>query len=152
MKPRTIKTVLVASDFSEASVRATELAFSIVANEGKVILLHVAKPSELVSPIHAPSGATITVLQARHKAGLIEERERLLSAVPVSAKSRDIMVEAEIVESGKVAQTILQSAAQCDANLICLGRHGHNRLTAAVLGSTTHEVVNNSTIAVLLAP
>lgn len=61
-----------------------------------------------------------------------------------------LVVSVEIVASGKTAQTIINTAADCGAGLVVIGSRGQNLLKRMFLGGTSREVLRNSPLPVLL--
>ena len=53
---------------------------------------------------------------------------------------------------GKAADEILKQAAECGADLIVMGTHGHTGPERFLLGSVTERVLRHSKIPVLAVP
>ncbi len=140
---KTMQSILLATDFSVGSQRASELARSL-------------------AQVH---GASLTVLHVitdltDHNARLLsaEVRERLAAEVERTAVEDmqsfsatlppGLTVRTEIV-SGKAHQQIIRQAEQLGVDLIVLGTHGRAGLEKWMLGSTAEKVVRGSPIPVL---
>jgi nucleotide-binding universal stress UspA family protein len=140
---KTIQSILLATDFSVGSQRASELARSLAQVHGaSLAVLHV-----------------ITELSDRN-ARLVsaEVRERLEAEVERNAvedmqgfcatQLTGLTVRTEIV-SGKAHQQIIRQAERLGVDLIVLGTHGRAGLEKWMLGSTAEKVVRSSPIPVL---
>lgn len=139
------KTILCPIDFSDASTRALEFALSL-AKEGdaRLILLHVIEgfvdPSQLGENVH------FTVPEySRHLE--TDAMRRLKAAVPDQA--RVWCKPEEHVTSGKAYREILRMAADIGVQLIVMGAHGSNPMSAWLFGSTVQHVVRQATCPVL---
>ena len=53
--------------------------------------------------------------------------------------------------AGKIGETLLSYAADMNADLLVMGAYGHSRLREAVFGGTTHTLLKNTTIPVLMS-
>jgi nucleotide-binding universal stress UspA family protein len=138
--------ILCAVDFSPASMRALERGLSLAQEfAARVSLLHVLElPAkiELVSEMGVPLHEYV----ARKAA---EAHERLAAAVPQDARSWCRVQE--LVRTGRSAPIILQEAELCHADLIVMGSQGHQGISLAFLGSTTHTVLRGAGCPVLTA-
>jgi len=136
------KRLLCPVDFSESSLAALELAFSL-AKEGdaEVTILHVfdAGDEPLTDrPINVPEYRG----QLEHDLTI-----RLGQVVPDSVRRwcRPLTRTAH----GKAYREILGMAAEESCDLIVMGVHGRNALDLMLFGSTTNQVVRRATCPVL---
>jgi nucleotide-binding universal stress UspA family protein len=127
----TLRTVLVATDFSETGNRAIPHAFSLLPNGGTVYLVHVGEPR-------------LAPTQER------ELRERLEQLLPGDARAQGRQVEVRVLGGEDVAATLLQAASRLDVDVLCLGTHGRSGLTKALLGSVTQDVMSRADRPVLV--
>ena len=125
-----LRRVLVATDFSDDGGRAIPHAYSVLAGEGAVCLLHVAKLGE-----SEPKDALEAQLHA---------------LIPAEAASRGLVTEVRVVESGDPASAICEAAGRFGADLLCIGSHGRSALAAAVMGSVAQAVIAHSARPVLV--
>jgi nucleotide-binding universal stress UspA family protein len=138
--------VLCAVDFSPSSLQALERGV-LLAQEyaAHLTLLHVL---EIPSKLELVAGMGVTpheyVMAKVHEA-----HERLSAAVPDEARTWCRV--SEIVRPGRPAPVILQEADFGNADLIVMGSQGHQGLSLAFLGSTTHTVVRAAVCPVLTA-
>lgn len=63
---------------------------------------------------------------------------RIKEAVP------DCSVESEVIESGRIKETIIQRASTWSAELIVMGSHGRTGLERFLLGSVSQAVVSHA--------
>lgn len=80
--------------------------------------------------------------------------ERLLE--DAGERARRIGVSAETgsteITSGRIADAILKERADCGADAIVMGTHGHRGFRRAMLGSDAEAVARESEVPVLLVP
>ena len=69
---------------------------------------------------------------------------------PAEADRRGIRSEVQVVENGDAAAGICEAADRFDADLICIGSHGHSSLLAAAMGSVAYAVIARSCRPVLV--
>jgi nucleotide-binding universal stress UspA family protein len=139
------KTILCPIEFSDASIRAMEYAFTLAQETGaRLILLHVIE--QLVD---APQPGALSPFSLDQYRQHLEEdaRARLRSAVPEEA--RVWCTPEERVLSGKAYRTILEIADQEKAEVIVMGVHGKGALNRRLFGSTTHHVIREARCPVL---
>jgi nucleotide-binding universal stress UspA family protein len=136
------KRILCPVDFSEPSLSALELAFSL-AHEGDadLTILHVFDwPDEPLTtrPIQIPEYRR----ELEHEAG-----RKLESLVPLHEQDR--CRPKALMGHGKPYREILGVAMEDRADLIVMGVHGRNALDLMLFGSTTNQVVRRATCPVL---
>lgn len=136
------KQLLCPVDFSESSLAALELAFSLAQEGGaKLTVLHVfdAGDEPLTDrPINVPE------YRRRLERDLTVELEAL---VPDSV--RRSCQPLTLTARGKAYREILGIATQAGCDLIVMGVHGRNALDLMLFGSTTNQVVRRATCPVL---
>ena len=133
------KHVLVATDFSEASAPALELAVSIARQGGAALtVVHACEipvfpeaipPVDYVTPITAAAGKRL---------------DDLLATI------RDRCPDAKrVLKVGSPWEEILEAATDAGADLVVVGTHGRRGLVHAMLGSVAERVVRLSPVPVL---
>jgi nucleotide-binding universal stress UspA family protein/Zn-finger nucleic acid-binding protein len=142
--PRPIRTVLVATDFSEDAGLATEAATRILGTTGpdrRIVLLHAYRvpfeASYLPGPILADaiSAADVEVKQTI---------ERL------AAKLRDTGLNVDtVICEGYPPDKIVEQARSIRADLISIGTHGRSGVNRLFLGSTAERVLGSAPCPVL---
>jgi nucleotide-binding universal stress UspA family protein len=138
------KRILCPIDFSDSSIAALDVAFSLAQEgEAELTLAYVFEWSADDQPLGAPR---LNVSQYRQDL----EREvtaRLLALIPDS--SRDWCRPVTRLGYGKPYREILGIATEETADLIVMGVHGRNALDLMLFGSTTNQVVRCATCPVL---
>jgi nucleotide-binding universal stress UspA family protein len=138
-----IHTILFATDFSEGSVRACDMARTLAAQSGaNVLVLHVITEFADKQSRHLPTEVIETLIREVEKHA-VEDMHRFcdkhFSGLPHTS---------EIV-IGKADQEILRIAAMRNADLIVMGTHGRTGIEKLFVGSTAEKVVRSSKIPVL---
>lgn len=130
-----LKTILHATDFSEPSRSAFDLACHLANDHGaKLILLHVVEPPTELLPLDA---GTMVPNE------MMEEMGRALDRVRPSDPDLDIVIERR-VEQGEPATLILTVAEECEADMIVLATHGRTGLRRLLLGSVAEHVLREA--------
>ena len=137
----TFKTIVCAVDFSDASRRALDCAFSLAQEAGgRLLLLHA-----LEGPQPALN-AQFDVQKVRR--GLAQDAQEHLEAL-VPDHAREWCETEVIVRYGKAYREVLRVAAERDADLIVLGVQGRGAIDLTLFGSTTQHVIREATCPVL---
>lgn len=141
--PYRVRTIVVAMDFSPASLRALELARDLAeaAGPAHIILVH----GYFVPPdIEAFAGAGISDFLA----DLSERATRDLEAALKGLQDAGISSEYMALH-GSPDRVIPQLAADKNADLIVMGTHGRTGLSRLALGSVAERVVQTAPCPVL---
>ena len=138
--------ILVPLDFSPASDAALACARDLAQQySARLSLLHVVTDPRAIGmwtpEMYVPAAGEIQVRLLR------EARERLDSALPADERSQ-FMVTVD-VRLGDVAENILETARERNADLIVMGTHGRHGLSHLLLGSVAERVLRNATCPVL---
>ena len=136
-----IKKILVATDASESSTRALDVASEMATKfEAKLFICHVIRdmqlPDELrrmaeVEHIHGPRLEVLSFV-ARKILHAAEERVRKTGAEDVEA----------IIAEGDPAMGIIKEAQNQGVDLVVIGTHGHSEIKEMLLGSVSRKVAN----------
>jgi nucleotide-binding universal stress UspA family protein len=135
-----LRTVLAVTDLSDFGNAAVAHAYALVRATGGVVeLCHVHEHS-LPKPAYAydAPGAGITSLD------LARVTKELRALVPPEAKALGIATHVSIVDGGKAAEAIVQTAERLDVDAIALASHGRSGIARTLLGSVAQEVVHRS--------
>jgi nucleotide-binding universal stress UspA family protein len=136
--------ILVAVDGSKQSNKALEKAVKLTEREtaAKLTALHVLNFAPLVAGdlIFTPQDAIRNLLQEKAEK-LVEETRGKISHLPYA--------EVSLVQ-GYPAKAILEVAERTNCDLIVLGSRGLGPIREFVLGSVSHNVVQNAKIPVLV--
>jgi nucleotide-binding universal stress UspA family protein len=138
-----IKTILFATDFSDGSARACDLARTLATLAGaRLHVLHVI--TELVDKQRRrlPADVVDTLVREveRHA---VEDMHRFCDA-----NFADLETTNDIV-IGVAHEEVINNARKVNADLIVMGTHGRTGLEKMLVGSTAEKVVRSSPIPVL---
>jgi nucleotide-binding universal stress UspA family protein len=145
--------VVIAYDGSPAAERAIREAGALLGKRPAVVVV-VWKPGlgwelmELPSATLGLPPAPIDVRTALEIDEKLAERSQLMAQhgaelakeAGFDAEGLAIAEEVEVT----IAETIVGVARQRDAQAVVVGAHGHSRLGEVVLGSTSRDVIRNS--------
>jgi nucleotide-binding universal stress UspA family protein len=133
--------ILVATDSSEPSMRAVELAGGLAEVHGSEVIVFHAVPRIVsrsgTSDLEEPGAAT----------DLVDEAVRGL-------KDRGLNARGEVVHvlEGHMPRGIVESAASADADVIVMGTRGRSDFGGLFLGGVTHRVLHLSEKPVIVVP
>jgi nucleotide-binding universal stress UspA family protein len=134
------KRVVVGFDGSAASVRALTAARALASEDAALVAVTVA---ETYFAAHAGMDAVAWEEQIRTEAEQTRmAAQDLLGDMPGA--------QAEVC-LGHGAPTLLKRAEKHGADLICVGAHGHGRVSGVLLGSVATRVVHEARCSVLVA-
>ena len=136
-----LSVAVAAVDFSPASVRAARAVLPMLAQGGRLILVHVQ------SAFGRPEDRTDWGSDAygRRSADLFAHFQRQLPSIP------GVSVETKFLRGDEV-RTLLAYATMCNAGLIACGRLGHSLAARIFVGSVSSALVRQATCPVLVAP
>ena len=146
--------ILAATDGSAPATRAVEFAARL-ANElgARLKLIHVCSerdvPEEQLDDYALSEHATpAEVLDAlsKEKLRVAQQRADALGARNVETTS---LLE---LETGAIAETIMDAAHRDEADMIVMGKRGLSRLSGLIVGSVSQKVVSAATCAVIVVP
>jgi universal stress protein A len=130
------------SKYSEAAVRSVTSFFK--PQNIEVTILHVLPPIVLSAPPQMSRG------YAPELEGERKEAQTFVDKYAQQLRREGFTVDC-VVETGDVRETILDSAASRQADLILLGSHGHKGMSRLLLGSVAESVVRHANSSVLVA-
>ena len=133
--------IVVAIDFSPASLRAARVALKLLGTRGSLHLVYVEPPVEFL-----PGGYTL-MDDAVSPADVATRFHRLLDLL----HSPGIVVES-VVLNGKPVPALIEFAESAGADIVAAGSHGHTPLERLVLGSVSTGLVRNAGCPVLVVP
>ncbi len=147
-----MQTILVATDFSDATATATNYAISLArALKAHLYILHVVPEEDVrvITAIRAYLQSEVT--SETLVATLHTEAAKRLSTLVEEAHATDLAYERLIV-TGDPAATIMREAAAKQVQLIILGTHGRRGVTRFLMGSVAERVLREAPCAVLVVP
>ena len=132
------KRILVPTDFTETSEKATDLALSLAERLGSsVTLMHAYE----IPIMGFPDGALVATADIATRIA-DASRSALDSAV---AKRQGAKVKVDgILRDGVAWEEINRVADEIDADLVVIGTHGRRGLARALLGSVAENVVRTA--------
>jgi len=141
------KTLLVTTDFSDASRSGVRYAVALAEKLGATVtLLHVIEPrswlSGLGSIIPARDDAQVVALARAQLARMVQREGKGDVAVTFSVAMR----------AGNPSHAITTAAREHAAELTVIATHGHTGFERALLGSTAERVVRHAPCPVLTVP
>ncbi len=147
MDLRSVKRILVPTDFSDPSAEALATAMALAKAAGSVVdLVHVAVEASFALPPPIDV-ATVPIDMAkvmeRVTDGLRAEEERVQAA--------GLRCETAMLV-GRPDAEIVARATATGAELIVMGTHGRSGLAHALLGSVAERVVQHAPCPVLIVP
>ena len=147
-----IQTILVATDFSDASAPATAYAFSLArALNIRVYLMHVVPEGDV-----RMITAVRTYLQSEVTPETLvdvfyTEAAKRLAALVEAAHATELVQERLVVTGDPAAELVRYAAAQ-HVQLIIIGTHGRRGVSRFLLGSVAERVLREAPCAVLVVP
>jgi nucleotide-binding universal stress UspA family protein len=136
--------ILIATDGSEPSLRASQLAVALARSLGASVVGCAALP---VYPYHGlgePAPAE-TAFQAQAAA----EANGHLDSIEQAARVAGVAFQ-RVLREGHPDDIILQTAQTESCDLIVMASHGRRGVTALLLGSETQKVLARSSLPVLV--
>jgi nucleotide-binding universal stress UspA family protein len=140
--------ILVAIDFSDASVRALRLAVSVARAEGgsvSVVHVGVAPAGDANDPWTTAISPAIQDLAARMAAETAHRLERLVRDEVPEVLRGDVLVR-----EGSPPTAIVEQVRAGHHDVVVMGTHGHTGLERALLGSVAERVLRHSPVPVLV--
>jgi glycine betaine transporter len=147
MDPKSIKRIVVATDFSAVSAEAVDTAVAFAHETGATLdLVHVASELAFAVPppmemVTVPFDMSAAMREASERMSSEEERVRA-SGVPVES---NVLV-------GRADAQIVEHADKTRSDMIVIGTHGRSGLGHALLGSVAERVVQHAHCPVLTVP
>jgi nucleotide-binding universal stress UspA family protein len=136
----TMRKILVATDFSDGSARALDLALELARADGaSVMILHVCQMPAFASPntvgMYVPTPELV--------ADILADARRALQALKARVEGSGVPVETDFVE-GEPAAEIVAYAEKHSFDLIVMGTHGRTGFRRLLLGSVAERVVRTA--------
>ncbi|HDI0319790.1 MULTISPECIES: universal stress protein [Staphylococcus] len=133
------KSILLAADGSENSLRSAQEVLNFIDENTIVTLLTVVNVEE----------SKTDVLHGKQGHSLTNEREDKLSSITELFVEHNVNYEVKIAH-GFPAETVVSVANSGKYQAIVLGSRGLNSLQEMVLGSVSHKVAKRSKIPVII--
>jgi nucleotide-binding universal stress UspA family protein len=141
----TLKTILVPTDFSDASLAALDYAKGLAAEFGASIhVVHVME--DLLA--HAWSAEVYVASMPNLRDEIEKEARDRLATVLSAEEMRQFDVQAAVVAGNPFLEIIRYARAQ-EIDLIVIGTHGRGAIAHMLLGSVAEKVVRKAPCPVL---
>ena len=151
-----MKKVLIALDYDPSSLKVAEEGYSVAkAMKAEVTLMHVIlEPVYYSSTEYSPimgfndyMGLGAFQLDSTH--GLQKAAQHFLDKLKLHLGDETIITT---VKDGEIAETILSTAKDLNADMIVIGSHSRKWLENIVLGSVAEDVLNQTQIPLFIIP
>jgi nucleotide-binding universal stress UspA family protein len=142
-RPTAFRNALVAVDLSPASKDVLRAAIGLTASQaGQLTVMHTITGVEAADAVQSPARWMVPEYRTHVLEDARRALEKVVSAVPAGVETR------MQVSTGSAARTILDTAADVDADLVVVGRSRGFKL----LGSTALRVLRKNHRALLVIP
>ena len=139
--------ILVCVDDSEPSIKALEHAIQLAKSLGsQVAVLEVLELDPMIAEDYINKGQS-NVLIDRAKDYILASLEK----IKVQYSEDGLSLSIQYREGLSIAETIIQTAIELEADLLVMGSHGRTGLKKLVLGSVAQTVLAQSPVPVLIA-
>ena len=141
------KSILLPTDGSQLSERATETAVKIAQlNGAKLVAISVVQPFPLVPMSEAVVIPDATVFDKHAD----EYARNCLDRVAAAAQAAGVQFEGVMAQSATPYEEIVKAAEQHHCDIIMMASHGRKGLNKLFLGSETQKVLAHTTLPVLV--
>lgn len=163
--------VALALDGSETGMRALAATASwLRTTAAELVVIHVLKEDEAhetargskfthaLTPVGMSSGQSLNAVEPL--TGLAEDRSQAIARIrtewidrlkaEVATHLPGIPAAAVVHVSDNIADALVESAREANAEVIIVGTHGRKGLSHAILGSVAERVVREATVPVLV--
>jgi len=151
-----MKKILIALDYDPTAQKVAEIGHAMAqAMKAEVILLHVISDpvyysTTEYSPIMGFNGyMNMDQFQPESIDGLMMASKHYLDKTRHHLGDKSIKI---LVEKGNIAETILETAKNTDADIIAMGSHSRRWLEEILIGSVTEKVLHNSSVPLFIIP
>jgi nucleotide-binding universal stress UspA family protein len=148
--------VLIALDYEPTAEKVAEAGYALAkAMDAEVVLLHVTD-----IPVYYSSAAYSPIMGFDGYVGmdLLQpdiSQQLNKTSLDFLQKSKEHLGDANItslVAEGEIAEAILETATNINADLIVLGSHSRRGLDAILMGSVTEKVLAHSKVPLYIIP
>jgi nucleotide-binding universal stress UspA family protein len=146
MKTDKIKTVMIALDYDETSQKVAETGFSLAKEmNAETVLLHVISEN----PVYYSSYIYMREMKVDIFSDLKKSTQEFLDKTKKHLGDESIKL---VLKEGFIAETILKTATELNADIIVMGSHSRKWLESIILGSAAKDVLNRTTIPLFIVP
>ena len=142
-----MKNILLPVDFANTGDRVLEVTLELArAMNAKIWFLHVAAPD----PDFVGFGTGPQYIRD-HRADMLRQEHVDLQRMAEDARKAGAEADALLIQ-GPTTQSIIEQAERVAADVIVMGSHGRSALYKAFVGSISEQVLDQSSIPVLIVP
>jgi len=146
MKTTKMKKVLIAMDYDETSQKVAEVGFSMAqAMHAETILLHVISEQ----PVYYSSYMYMRELRVDIIKDLKKSTQEFMNKSKKHLGDESIQT---ILKEGEIAETILNTAKEMNADIIVMGSHSRKWLENIIMGSAAEDVLKTTTLPLFIVP
>jgi nucleotide-binding universal stress UspA family protein len=143
------KNILLATDGSEASAHAAQLAVSLArSGNARLTALYVIDPYPYLG-VGEASAVGFQAYMGNAYEHAAQAHAKVAAICADGGKNVDLQLRRG--EDSSAAESIVRTAVEEDADLIVVGSHGRTGLSRLMLGSVASKVVAQSPLPVLVA-
>ena len=140
------RSIIVATDGTDAAERAVTLAAQLAAKHGATLTaVTVVEPYP-----YSGVGESSAIAGADHRASVGAQASGRLARARELADAAGSACATSMRESAEVYQGVLAAAEQHAADLIVMGSRGRSAMVSRLLGSQAQQVLANTTLPVLV--
>lgn len=133
--------IIIPIDFSENSINALEFAIALAGKkDGEIFLVHVIE-----SVFDFASQASVALVS-------MEKDAKFLMQKIVETHKESNLKFTQIIKEGTASISVTRLARDLEATLIVMGTQGASGIKVALIGSTTINVIKESSVPVLVVP
>ncbi len=137
--------ILVATDGSEASLKAARLAVAIAARNGAELLVAHIVDDEVVKEL----ARALRKAEEDARSAMSDSAQKYVAEIEKLARQSSVASRA-VVEHGAPHEALLKLADKEKADLLVMGKTGRRGLRRALAGSVTRRVIDLAEIPVLV--
>lgn len=143
-----MKTILYATDYSEKSVSALQLAITFAQKfDANLIVMHVFD-----NPISLASTVSVSYMK-KEKRLFVEHRTKLKEfLIQHLGADKGMDISFVVDEDGSVSDGILETALKFHADLICVGSKGASAAKGFLFGSTAKALLKKAPCPLFVVP
>jgi len=141
------KELLVATDFSDPSIRALQVARDLGIRLNARLNIVYFVPTRISSVDIEGMEAEASYIEQIHEADLKEAEAKLRSFINIHTMAEDDIVQH--VCSGEPEEGINAKAREIGADMICMGTHGRTGVKHLFMGSVAESVLKTANVPVL---
>jgi nucleotide-binding universal stress UspA family protein len=156
MKIVSMKKVMITMDYNPTAQKIAEIGSSFAKSMGaKITLIHViSTPVNYISTGYSPimgfEGFNESmIMKVDNSAEIKKATQNFLDKAKKHLEDESIVT---VIKEGPLAESILKAADEENIDVIVMGSHSRKWLESILMGSVTEEVLQKTTIPILIIP